>query len=207
VTAEILALWRQDVVSLPKVADLLRFLDKPLNERAKIPLRRHTFEACISTPMQINDRVGRQDLEMLFRIDEHEQAEALCYWMLTCVMKRPPNNDSTENAFHSFWDSNIRQVMETLVPDGISIRDSNRRTSTASAAQRPDFGFLYLNLCPFRGEEKSAVNQEDPRAELGDKMTWTYDPAPYVLGKPFNLTVLIDSKRFISQDTTRPGPW
>jgi hypothetical protein len=41
-----------------------------------------------------------------------------------------------------------------------------------------------------QGEEKSPVDPEDPRAELGDKMIWTYDPAPYVLGKPFNSTVI-----------------
>ena len=71
--------------------------------------------------------------------------------------------------------------MENLIPGGTSIRDSNRHTSTAGL--RPDFGFLYLNVCPFRGEEKSPTNVDDSRTELSDKMIWTYDPVPYVLGE------------------------
>jgi hypothetical protein len=121
-------------------------------------------------------------------------------------MKVLPNNDATESAFHSFWDSNIRGIMEALIPGGISIHDSNRHTSTD--AQRPDFGFLYLDICLFRGEEKSPTNSEDPRAELSDKMTWTYDPAPYVLGKPLRLTAL---HHFLAtsfaQDTTHVEVW
>ncbi|GES82650.1 crinkler (CRN) family protein [Rhizophagus clarus] len=33
-----------------------------------------------------------------------------------------------------------------------------------------------------RGEGKSSTSTEDPKSELGRKLVWTYDPAPYVLG-------------------------
>jgi hypothetical protein len=122
---------------------------------------------------------------MLFRIDYEERAEGLYALFYAGLTDNPPNHDATENAFISFWDGNIRKIMQSLIPGGVSIRDSNRHTSTA--AQRPDFGFLYLNVCPFRGEEKSPGNLDDPRAELNHKMTWTYDPAPYILGKFFAL--------------------
>jgi hypothetical protein len=184
VTAEILRLWLGEVRSLPPVADLLRLLDTPFDGRAKIPLDRYRFEAFVSNPLQLSDSIQREDVEI--RIDDHERAESLYGLFYAAVMNNPPNNDATESAFHSFWDHNIREIMEALIPGGISIRDSCQHTSTDS--RRPDFGFLYLNVCPFRGEEKSPTNTEDPRAELREKMAWTYDPAPYVLGKPFRFT-------------------
>ena len=33
------------------------------------------------------------------------------------------------------------------------------------------------------GGGKSSINTEDPKLELGKKLLWTYDPAPYVLNK------------------------
>jgi hypothetical protein len=188
VTTEILKFWLPDSMSIPSVGELGRFLNRPLQERAKIPVDRYRFETLLPNPWQLNDRIEREDISTLFRIDDHERAEALSVAFFSGCMQSPPDDDATENAFISFWDTNIRRVMEALIPGGRSIRDSNRHTTTA--AQRPDFGFLYLNVCPFRGEEKSPSNKDDPRAELGDKMTWIYDPVSYVLGKLSGLTLL-----------------
>jgi len=38
-------------------------------------------------------------------------------------------------------------------------------------------------VCPFRGEEKQWSSTDDPRAELQNKLVWTYGHAPYVLGE------------------------
>ena len=174
-------------MSLPPVKELSHFLDRPLHERAKIPLDQYGFDALITGPNQLSDRIGQKDISALFRIDSRERADGLCRLFSSGLMKSPPNDDATEYAFVTFWDTNIREIMEALIPGGVSIRDSNRHTSTAT--QLPDFGFLYLNVCPFRGEEKSPSNKDDPRAELSEKMTWIYDPAPYVLGKLLSLTL------------------
>ena len=180
VTTEILRYWRRKSLSIPTVEGLAKYLDTCLPERGKIPVDQNRFEALMPSPMQLRDRAERRDLEMLFRIDPEETAEILyvkCSWF---VFAEPPGNDATENAFISFWDVNLRNIVEMVVPGGVSIRDNNRKTSTASL--RPDFGFLYLNSCSFRGAEKAPTNKDDPRAELSDNMIWTYDPAPYVLG-------------------------
>jgi hypothetical protein len=153
----------------------------------------------------LNDRIGRQEISTLFRIDDHERAEALYGAFFPGLVKSPPNDDATEYAFVSFWDANIRNVMEALIPGGVSIRDSNRHTNTAS--QRPDFGFLYLDVCPFRGEEKSARNREDARAELSGKMRWIYDPAPYVLGKLCGVSEHGGFLVLVGQDTMRRELW
>ena len=137
----------------------------------------------------MDDNIEPEHVQMLFRIDDHERAESLYALFYAAVMNSPPNHEATESAFVSFWDYNIRKILEALIPGGISIRDSNQHTSTDS--KRPDFGFVYLSVCPFRGEEKSPTNAQDPRAELSGKMDWTYDPAPYVLGKPFGYTLVI----------------
>ncbi|KAN0068689.1 hypothetical protein V8E54_013413 [Elaphomyces granulatus] len=61
--------------------------------------------------------------------------------------------DGTEASFISFWDVNIRWILEYLIPEGKSIRDSN-------------------NLCVFRGEEKPPGSRADPKQELSDKLEW-----------------------------------
>ena len=83
--------------------------------------------------------------------------------------------------WHSFWDDNIRKLLEHLIPEGKTIRNGNQHTEKRKL--RPDFGFLLKKICPFRGEEKGPDNSEDPKAELADKLNWVYDSAPYMLGE------------------------
>jgi len=48
---------------------------------------------------------------------------------------------------------------------------------------RPDYGFLPLGVCVFRGEERPPLfSGMHPKEELAAKLTWTYNPAPYLLG-------------------------
>jgi hypothetical protein len=195
VTHEILAHWRRSAPALPAVEELGRYLDTPFPESAKIPLDHDRFNALVSNPLEIRDRTDSQDVTMLFRIHEEERAETLLSHCLYCVTCEPPADDATESSFHMFWDVNLRRFLEVLIPGGQSIRDSSRHMSTA--ALRPDFGFLYLNICPFRGEEKSVANTSDPKAELCSKMIWTYDPAPYVLGELLIVFIFFPFRRLL----------
>jgi hypothetical protein len=72
----------------------------------------------------------------------------------------------------------VRRILELLIPDGKSIRNSNLHTATGQF--RPDYSFILQNLCTFRGEEKAPGNPADPKKELWEKLEWAYDPAPYV---------------------------
>ncbi|KAJ3502571.1 hypothetical protein NLJ89_g8823 [Agrocybe chaxingu] len=96
--------------ALATVNELGRFLDQPLHERAKIPADQYRFDSLISTPSQLDDMIGPQDLEKLFRVDEQERAEGLYCLFYSSVMDSPPPSDGTENAFISFWDGNIRRI-------------------------------------------------------------------------------------------------
>jgi hypothetical protein len=63
-----------------------------------------------------------------------------------------------------------------------TIWDSNEQTSTALL--RLDFGVLIDGVCVFRGEEKvPRYHGPQPKDELIQKLTWMYDPAPYILGQ------------------------
>lgn len=100
----------------------------------------------------------------LHTFSHHERAEALYGKFYSALLDNPPNDDATKYSFVTFWDTNIHKIIEALIPDGVFIRNSNCHMSTY--AQWPNFGFLYLNVCPFRGEEKSPSNTDDPRVSL-----------------------------------------
>jgi len=124
-------------------------------------------------------RCGRADVGALFRSEDDSSYSALD--KIFFIVAEPPPQSGTEASFHSFWDSNVRTILELLIPFGTSIRDSSRHIATGSL--RPDYGFLLRNLCAFRGEEKPRDSNEDPKAELSNKFAWAYDPAPYVLSR------------------------
>ena len=182
VTDEIMQLWLPDQLALPSIDELSAFLNQPLSERAKIPLTDDRFNDLISN-REYRNRSTRRDVEQLFRISKDETSKFLEHLAYSAVCRSPPDSSATENTFISFWDRNIRDIVELMVDGGKSIRDSNLHTSTI--AKCPDFGFLYRNICALRGEEKSPTNPADPKVELSDKLIWTYDPAPYILGETF----------------------
>jgi hypothetical protein len=87
----------------------------------------------------------------------------------------------TEELYHSFWDANIRNIVELLVPEGKCIRNSNKHTATRQL--RPDYGHILNQRCPYRGEEEPPGGKGDPKDELAQKLVWDHDPVPYLLGK------------------------
>ncbi|KAF8513568.1 hypothetical protein BU17DRAFT_95259 [Hysterangium stoloniferum] len=91
-----------------------------------------------------------------------------------------PSATGTKDFVRGFWDKNIKDVIELVLQQGQSIRNSNHNMETKNMC--PDFGLLVQNVCVFRGVEKGPGNSEDPRAELVDKLTWVYSPAEYLLG-------------------------
>ncbi|KAI9566666.1 hypothetical protein HD554DRAFT_2174326 [Boletus coccyginus] len=145
--------------------ELASFVDHPLSDDDKIPISINYFNGLLSSPLELHDVCTPNDVQLLFRPGHGGTRLDKFFW---AVATSPPY-DGTQPAFISFWDNNIRDIMELLLPTGRSIRNSKEHTATMRC--RPDYAFLMNNLCPFRGEEK-----------LADKVAWAYDPAPYVLG-------------------------
>ena len=182
ISTDILRRWsKKSKLSLPLISELPGLLDKPLPQDEKIPLTRIQFDNLISGLTETTDVCCREDVERLFRISDAEASEILHLTFYNAAVRRPPPQTGTEASFHSFWDDNIRRILELLVPSGTSIRDSNCHTGTKK--NTPDYGFLKDNVCPFRGEETHRESRDDPKAELSDKLTWVYSPAPYVFGE------------------------
>ena len=114
-----------------------------------------------------------------------EETSAVLYLLFynAAVARPPPPDNGTDASFISFWDDNIRKILELLVPSGESTRDYRRHANTEKL--RPDYGLLLNGICRFLGEERPTIktNRDDPKAELSDKLTWVYSPAPYVFGE------------------------
>jgi len=181
ISTDILRRWsKKSKLSLPSISELPGLLDKPLPHDEKIPLTRIQFDNLLSGLTETTDVCSRDDVERLFRISDVEASEILHLKFYNAAVQSAPPENGTEASFHSFWDDNIRKILELLVPSGTSIRDFNCHTDTKK--NTPDYGFLKDNVCLFRGEEKHPGSHEDPKAELSDKLTWIYSPAPYVLG-------------------------
>ena len=144
-------------------------------------LSRSQFDNLVSGLMETKDICRKVDVGKLFRISDEETSEPLHLLFYNAVVRPAPPDNGTESSFISFWDDNIRRVLEMLVPLGRSVRGSNHNTSTLKIG--PDYGFIIENVCPFRGEEKSPTSNDDPKAELSYKLAWVYQPAPYVFGE------------------------
>jgi len=167
-------------MTLPEVESLKEHIDRELPKELKIPLTQREFNMLLSN--DIRDFCGPDDLRILFRVSETESALQLCGNILFGpILSKLPPSDGTEYSFVELWDANIRKPLELLILNSTFIRNSSRNMSTGS--DRPDYGLILNHVCPFRGEEKSPNKNEDPKYELGSKFVWTYNPAPYVLGK------------------------
>jgi hypothetical protein len=180
ISAVLLQRWATPIFPLPELKTLISYIQEPLAENAKIPLPDHAMRDLSSPLVSLRAICHINDVQLLFRSSEDEQADLL--WTITKagLTFDPPDDDSTESAFHQFWDGNIRRILD-ITTKGKCIRDSNNQTSTALL--RPDFGVLVNGICAFRGEEKAPrYSGTHPKDELINKLTWTYDPAPYVLG-------------------------
>jgi hypothetical protein len=180
ITVTLLQNWVKPILPLPALGDLATYIQGPLSEDNKIPLSDHAIMDLVSSQVNPRAMCSLSDVHQLFRSSEEEQADLLWTIVKTALTFPPPDSDSTESAFHGFWDNNIRVLLDVAIT-GKTIRDSNNQTSTALL--RPDFGVLIDGICVFRGEEKALkYSGTHPRNELFQKLTWTYDPAPYVLG-------------------------
>jgi hypothetical protein len=161
---------------------LSNHLGKPLAEEEKIPVTQNEFDGLVSEASLESPRaeVTAEQLATLFRISEREAVNDLRNKIDVNIIKRSPPEDGTESVFHSTWDLNISDILSVIIPAGKIIRDSNHHTSTG--LQRPDYGFLIKNHCIFRGEEKAPNSTDNPEAELIDKLLYSYEPLPYILG-------------------------
>ncbi|KAF9480017.1 hypothetical protein BDN70DRAFT_833598 [Pholiota conissans] len=174
-TDDILESWRskRPKTHLPSVDELQGVLEAPLLDSEKILIPETYYNTLITA---FPDTCDESDIGTLFAIGEPDPPLSFFY----VVVSEPLPDDATEDAFHRFWDDNIRRALKFLLPAGKAIRNSNQHSETRNL--RPDFAFILKRICVFRGEEQDPCSRESPKAELVEKLCWVYEPAPYVLG-------------------------
>ncbi|CAA7260626.1 unnamed protein product [Cyclocybe aegerita] len=158
-------IWRtkRAKIEIPRLENLLGFIEQPLAVEEKIQLPAPTYRSLITR--RLPDVCSEEDVQSLFRLGDIKDVNTIC--LITAALDPPPRG-GTDNAFIKFWDANIRSVIETMIPYGTSIRNSNQHTETRNL--RPDFGHLVSDKCVFRGEEKGPNNMGDPKVEKAAKV-------------------------------------
>jgi hypothetical protein len=190
---DLMEAWSAPIKTLPgDIFQLLLYVSKDLTEDEKVPLSHCEFSRLLSQGVDEKNICSEADLEQLFRPSEDENADYLwSIYLFPTIHRSPPDESGTEASYISFWDRNIRDILAAIITEGQTrcIRDGNQDTSTI--LQRAGFALLTGGICAFRGEEKPPVySGTHPRDELTEKMVWTYDPAPYILGRPFSSNAL-----------------
>jgi hypothetical protein len=172
--------WSQPSATL-RLQDLSTHLRQPLERHEKIPIPQQKFDRMIVSSSNVPPEclLSAEELATLFRVSADECADQVETLFLCAVNTECPAS-GTEDLFHSTWDENISKILSLILSYSKPIRNSNRNTSTA--LKRPDYGLLIKNSCIFRGEEKGSETSGNPAKELTDKLEWTYDPLPYILG-------------------------
>ncbi|KAI6005018.1 hypothetical protein F5J12DRAFT_834060 [Pisolithus orientalis] len=163
---------RPDRIDLVRTWVTNRCMTDALDKSEKIPLTETMFEFLVGK--HIRGRCSMDAASSLFKIGDFNTD---CTANYNAVFEPAPNDDCTAYGLLHFWDSNIRSILQILVPYGRAIRDCLH-----SGPTHPGFAFILKNVCPFRGEETALDFPNNPKAALIDKFIWRYDPAPYMLG-------------------------
>jgi hypothetical protein len=180
---------RRAVELPPDVLALQRYINTPLLEDEKIPMRDLHINSFINMRGGASMLCTRDHLLQLFRPSQVEEADALATLAKAAIGATTPPSDSTESAYIHMWDSHMSAIINQIIPHGYSIRNSNKHTDTDLL--RPDWGYLLRGICTFRGEEKRIIfSGTHPKDELIQKLVgWVYDPAPFIFGKSSHLAV------------------
>jgi hypothetical protein len=182
ITEELVARWARPVPA-PGVEALRTHLRQPLKEEDKIPISKKLFDRlCVRYPQgsRVN-ALSSHELSTLFRVSGDECAYDLQTLFQYAIQSEPPPT-GTEDLFHSIYGINIAKIIEFILSNATSIRNSNRNSSTA--LQRPDYGLIVNTHCILRGEEKGSGTPGDPEKELLLKLRrgWDHNPLRYTLG-------------------------
>jgi hypothetical protein len=163
--------------------NLMIHLQHPLAEDERIPISQDSFDNLTKFSSEFlfpEAALSAEEAKTLFRVSEDESARPAERLFVPAIERIPPPS-GTEDTFHGTMEDNIGWILKTLLPEGVSIRNSNRDSSTA--LKRPDYGFLMKGHCVVRGEEEGTDSPGDEERELVEKLyRWTYQPLPFILG-------------------------
>ena len=166
-------------MKLPDVHDLVQFIDSPLSKEEKIPITWKEMDLLVSSQSvgMIDNFCNRSDVELLFRVANGSGSSGSDFHDIIFTVRRDSPIQGTEEFFISFWDRNVRDILEFFLLKAYAKARSTLLVLLEFCALVMDFFSNVLGRregsCRYRGSKERAC----------DKLTWAYRPAPYVFGR------------------------
>ncbi|RAL52209.1 hypothetical protein DM860_016058 [Cuscuta australis] len=163
--------------TLPSLFELTWYLQEPPPEELRFPLRKDVY----------NDLPHGKESFFTACNELLLDCRGITFDLLGSVMRSHPTlSDSSTDSFIGLWDDCVNRTLTKFCsPEMVFVR---RKSSSSLAEtvqdQWPDVTAFIRSFCLWRGEETGRMRegQPDPSSTLVEKMTWTYEDLPYVLG-------------------------
>ncbi|XP_073220338.1 uncharacterized protein [Cicer arietinum] len=174
--------------SLPPLFELKNHIQEPPHENFRFPLRKEVFE---DLP---------QGKEFFFTTtSEPLDCRSIIYDIVGPIIRTNNNNNnnpsllpfSSRDSFIGLWDDCINRVVSRFCPDDFVITrkpfSSISQDTLLLQDEWPNVTGFVNNFCLWRGEEceelkDNNIIQQNPSSTIIQKLLWTYQDLPYILG-------------------------
>ncbi|CAH9097922.1 unnamed protein product [Cuscuta europaea] len=162
--------------TLPCLFDLSWYLQEPPPEELRFPLRKDLYK---DLP---------HGKELFFTTsNELLDCRGIVLEILSSIIRPNPtiHSDLSRDSLIGLWDDCINRIVTKFCSIDLTfIRKSSSPLAETIKDQWPNVTAFIGSVCLWRGEETGQLKegQLDPSSTLVEKMTWTYEDLPYVLG-------------------------
>lgn len=171
--------WAETVsaplVELPLAKNLRTLLESHPQQKAPI-------ESAVLTSWE--GRVAKTNLAPFFAASTQNCCVVLGYEISALLLSPQPVVGENEDGCHGLIDQCVAKPLKLFAPEFRLSRNSSQ-DSSSYPLKRPDFSATVVGKgCFFRGEEKKMDSNENPAAELHEKLqhVWPFPGIPFVLG-------------------------
>ncbi|XP_056694269.1 uncharacterized protein [Spinacia oleracea] len=183
---------RSPPTTLPTLFELSWYIQEPPPEEFRLPLRKDIYrdlphgKDLFFTTTTTTTTSNEPSLDCKsFTID-----------VLSSLIRSTPSitaaTSSNRDSYISLWDDCINRVISKFCPfEMVFTRKELKKKQSSSSLeccrdQWPNLTGMVKNLCLWRGEEIDQLRDSqpfiDPSSTITQKITWTYNDLPYVLG-------------------------
>ncbi|PON88061.1 Protein kinase-like domain containing protein [Trema orientale] len=166
--------------SIPTLFELSWYLQEPPPEELRFPLRKDVY------------RDLPQGKDLFFTIsNELLDCRTLTYDILSPILRTNPSLTSStstgRDSFIGLWDDCINRIVSKFCSvEMVNVRKPTNNLSSTEVLQDqwPNVTGFVRSFCLWRGEETDQLRegQIDPSNSIVEKLLWTYQDLPYILG-------------------------
>ncbi|XP_021730187.1 uncharacterized protein LOC110697151 [Chenopodium quinoa] len=174
---------RSPPTTLPTLLELSWYIQEPPPEEFRLPIRKDIY------------RDLPQGRELFFTTSSNEPLDCKSFTIdiLSSLIRSIPSitasTSSSRDSYISLWDDCINRVVSKFCPSEMVFTRKQLTKATSSESFRdqwPNLTGMVKNLCLWRGEEIDQIRESqpfiDPSSTITQKISWTYNDLPYVLG-------------------------